>query len=199
MSDDHGGVYFPQGPVRIVLGDDYNNDYLDLAVPDKGGRVLRWGKTVITKEGLTGNLKSHDKGYRPTLTLVWSAPSSEIIAKLIKLSAYKGNVTVFPYFTGTVGIAFSSFCFTLRMKVISCEIAPFGDHSIYGKFTFVLQATKYYSSPFDPDDLTLLQKGRVREITGTDHFIRPQTRHRGAGGVPACANEHVIHIHNTIN
>jgi hypothetical protein len=199
MSTDHGGVYFPQGPVRIVLGDDYNNGYLDLATPDKGGRKLDWGKRVVTKEGLTGKLKSHDKGYRPTLRLVWSAPSDAIISKLIKLSAYKGDVTVFPFFTGTVGVAFGAFGFTLRMKVITVDIEPFGDQSIYGKFTFVLEATRYYDKPFDPDDLNFVVKGRVRAITGTDHFIRPQTRHRGAGGSPACAVEHVIHIHNTVN
>lgn len=193
MTATYGGIYYPTGTVRIVFADVIIPDdpdpysYIDLPAPSV--RKLLWNKEIIERESYTGELKTKDRGYRPTLEFEWRAPSDTDIGKLIKVANYKDPVVIFPFFDGTEGAPLNGYGFCLRMKLVECDSVPFGGKSVHVIFKYKFKAMQFYSKMFDPDELVCIVRGAFLTVHDPDGggtgdiqmFVRPLARRREVG------------------
>ena len=214
----YGGIYFPQnasvrvvfdGALLYVSGMEINLDYADLPVPSK--RLLQWHKKIVTKEGYLGNTFYRDYGYKPTLELIYDAPSDSDIGNLVKVANYQGAMTVFPFFDGVVGSWYAGYKYTLRMKLIEADSEPFGGKNIMVRFKLKFESTSYISKMLDPDALVCIMRGAYLEAKDPDGlgppsdkmvpmFVRPLARSiEIAVSPPYPAIDRVFCVQNTFN
>jgi len=197
---DHGGQYYPDGPVRIVFGDSADNEYIDL--PNPSTRDLIWDKQVKHRETITGDEDFKDKGFKPQLELVWKKPSDTVQSKLIRLANYSDTVLIFPFFPGTVGQVYNGPALTLLMRLLKSETPSISGNNANTKFVFTFLATKLYSKQYDPDSLRLLHTGDVLHVTDPDGLpagvysftVRPMTHIIGV-----TTPKRIVHAPNNIN
>jgi hypothetical protein len=153
-------VYPLNATVRILLGESAVATALPLPMPNF--RDLKWVKVVEKETNVKHQSLFTDLGYSATLDLEFVDPSDTVRGYLSQLYASKSKLTVFPFYIGSTIPQMA-----MTMKLTKAEIVGLGQKNVNHKYVMTLEATQLYSQPFNIDDATLLQMGKMRYAIGT--------------------------------